>query len=295
MKKMLFLFNPRSGKAKMKSMLFGVIDSFVKAGWEIRVHPTQKANDAYEQIKKDGKKFKMVVSSGGDGTLRESISGLMTVNREHRPQFGYIPTGTVNDFASGIHIPKSVKRAVKKIIDGTPTPMDIGKFNGKYFAYIAAFGAFTEVSYETPQNIKNVLGKAAYFLNGAKSLANIKSHKIKIKWENGEEEGEFILGLITNVNHVAGMATRYHKNTEINDGLFEVVLVKKPKNVAQLPVIVTEMLSAKLSEENFVHFSAQRIELDCEESIKWTLDGEFGGEFEKADIEVINNAIDIVI
>lgn len=295
MKKMLFVFNPRSGKAKMKSMLFSVVDSFVKAGWDIRVHPTQKVNDAYEQIKTDGKRYKLVVSSGGDGTLRESISGLMTVSREHRPKFGYIPTGTVNDFAGGIKIPKSVKRAVNKIINGTPMPIDIGKFNGKYFAYIAAFGAFTEVSYETPQNIKNIFGKAAYFLNGVKSIANIKSYDINVKWDDKEVRGEFILGLVTNVDHVAGMATRYNRDTQINDGLFEVVLVRKPKNPAHLSMIVAEMVSAKLSDENFVHFSASKMSFECEDEIKWTVDGEFGGEIENVEIEVINNAIEIMV
>lgn len=299
MKKMLFVFNPKSGKSKMKNMLFDVVDSFVKEGWDVRVHPTQKQNDAYEQIKNDGKRYQMVVSSGGDGTLRESISGLMTVSKEYRPQFGYIPTGTVNDFACGVHIPKSIKRAVRKITGGTATPIDIGRFNGRYFAYVAAFGAFTEVSYETPQNIKNVLGKAAYFLNGIKSLTHIKAQKMTVKWENeeggGEETGEYILGLVTNVDHVAGMKARFNKNSEINDGLFEVVLVKKPQNIAQLSAIVTELLSSKLKEENFVHFSANKIYLEGENPVKWTLDGEFGGEFDNVEIEVTKHAIEIVI
>lgn len=295
MKKMMFVFNPLSGKAKIKNMLFDVVDKFVKAGWSVRVHPTQKANDAYEQIKTEGKKYDLIVSSGGDGTLRESISGLMTVSDEYRPCFGYIPAGTVNDFASGVHIPRSAMKAVDKIINGNPMTMDVGRFNGKYFTYVAAFGAFTEVSYETSQNVKNIFGKAAYFLNGVKSLTNIKSQKMKVTWDDGEEGGDFILGLVTNVDHVAGMTTKYNHDSEINDGIFEVVLVKKPKTLAHLSVIVTEMLSAKLSEEHFVHFSAKNIKFNCETPVKWTLDGEYGGETEKAEIEVINNAITIVV
>ncbi|MBE7011941.1 MAG: YegS/Rv2252/BmrU family lipid kinase [Ruminococcaceae bacterium] len=295
MGKMLFIFNPKSGKSKMKNRLFDVIDSFVKEGWDVRVHPTQKANDAYEQIKREGKKYELVVSSGGDGTLKESIGGLMTISEEFRPKFGYIPTGTTNDFACGINIPKSISRAVKKIVGGNPTALDVGKFNGKYFVYVAAFGAFTEVSYETPQSIKNVFGKAAYVLNGIKSLANIKAYNMTVKWEGGEEQGEYILGLITNVNHVAGMTTRYNRDSEINDGLFEVVLVKKPKTIAHLSIIGAEMLSAKLNPENFVHFSAKNILIECDDRVKWTLDGEFGGEFDKGNIEVIKGAINIVI
>ena len=295
MKKMLFVFNPKSGKSRVKSALFDIVDSFVKAGWNVRVHPTQAQNDAYEQIKDEGKKYKMVVASGGDGTLREAINGLMTINKEHRPMFGYIPSGTVNDFAGSVGIPKSVKRAVKKILSGKPMNIDIGKCNGDYFSYVAAFGAFTEVSYETSQNIKNVLGKAAYFLMGIKSLANIKAYNMTVKWDEFEENGEFILGLVTNVDHVAGMSTRYNRDAQINDGVFEIVLIRKPKTLPQLSIIIAELMSAKLGNENFLHFSASNIIFESEEKIKWTLDGEYGGETDKVEIEVINNAIEIVI
>ncbi len=295
MKKMMFVFNPKSGKARIKSELFNITDRFVKNGWSVRVHPTQRANDAYDQIKSEGKRYDLVVASGGDGTLRESINGLMTITEEKRPRFGYIPSGTVNDFAHALGIPKSVKKAVGKIIDGTPTKCDIGRGNGTYFTYIAAFGAFTEVSYETPQNFKNLLGKVAYFLTGVKSLANIKAIPMKVKWDEGETEGEFIVGLVTNVDHAAGMKIKFNENTEINDGLFEAILIRKPKSLVDLSLIVTELLSAKLKSEYFVQFASKNMTFEAETPVKWTFDGEFGGENERVEVSVIKNAVEILL
>ncbi len=295
LKKMIFIFNPKSGKARVKSQLFNITDRFVKAGWSVCVHPTQKANDAYDQIKTEGKRYDLVVASGGDGTLRESINGLMTITEEKRPKLGYIPSGTVNDFAHALGIPSSVKKAVDKIIGGTPVKCDIGKGNGNYFTYIAGFGAFTEVSYETSQSVKNILGKVAYFLTGVKSLANIKSIPMKVKWDDGETEGDFIIGLVTNVDHAAGMKIKFNENTEINDGLFEAILIKKPKTVVDLSVIVTELLSAKLKSEYFVQFSSKNMTFEAQEPVKWTFDGEFGGENEKVEVQVIKNAIEILL
>ncbi len=295
MKKMMFIFNPKSGKARIKNELFDITDSFVKDGWSVCVHPTQEANDAYKQIKTEGKRYDLVVASGGDGTLRESINGLMTITEEKRPKFGYIPSGTVNDFAQALGIPRSVKKAVSKIISGTPTKCDIGKGNGNYFTYIAAFGVFTEVSYETPQNFKNVLGKVAYFLMGIKSLANIKAVPMKIKWDGGEAEGEFIVGLVTNVDHAAGMKIKFNENTEINDGLFEAILIRKPKTLVDLSVIVTELLSAKLKSEYFVQFSSRNMTFEAEAPVKWTFDGEFGGENQRVDVNVIKDAVEIIL
>ncbi len=295
LKKMMFIFNPKSGKSKIKNELFYITDCFVKSGWSVLVHPTQAANDAYEQIKTEGKRYDLIVASGGDGTLRESINGLMTITEEKRPKLGYIPSGTVNDFAQALGIPKSVKKAVAKILSGSPTKCDIGQGNGNYFTYVAGFGAFTEVSYETPQNVKNILGKVAYFLMGIKSLTNIKSIPMKIKWDGGEIEDEFILGLITNVDHAAGMKIKFNENTEISDGLFEVILIKKPKSIVDMPAIVKELLSTKLKNEAFVKFSSTNFTFESEIPVKWTFDGEFGGKNEKVDIQVIQNAVEIIL
>lgn len=295
MKKMMFVFNPKSGKARIKSELFNIVDSFVKDGWSVRVHPTQAAHDAYNQIKTDGKRYDMIVASGGDGTLRESINGLMTITEEKRPKFGYIPSGTVNDFACALGIPKSANKAVRKIIEGKPLKCDVGRGNGNYFTYVAGFGAFTEVSYETPQNFKNILGKVAYFLTGIKSLANIKAIPMRVKWNGGEALDEFILGLVTNVDHVAGLKTKYNENSQINDGLFEGILIKKPKSIVDLSAIITELLSAKLKSEFFVRFSSKEMVFESTEAVKWTFDGEFGGENEKVEIQVIRNAIEIMV
>lgn len=295
MNKMMFVFNPKSGKARIKSDLFYITDSFVREGWSVRVHPTQSPRDAYEQIKREGKRYDLIVASGGDGTLRESIEGLMTITEEKRPRFGYIPSGTVNDFASALNIPKSPRKAVRAIIDGKPLKFDVAESNGNYFTYVAAFGAFTEASYETPQNIKNALGRVAYFLTGIKSLANMKSYKMKVRWDGNETEGEYFLGLVTNVDHVGGIKTRYNENSQINDGLFEVILIKTPKSIADISVIVAELMSSKLGDEHFVQFSAGHMVFESEDRIKWTYDGEFAGEKDRLEINVIPRAIEIMI
>ena len=173
MKKMLFVFNPRSGKEQIKGQLMEILDIFTKAGYELRVHVTQKQKDAMEVVARLGKKVDVVVCSGGDGTLNETISGMMKLKK--MPLLGYIPAGSTNDFATSLRIPKRMPLAAWDIVEGTPFAIDTGTFcEDRNFMYIAAFGAFTEVSYLTSQDRKNLLGHQAYMLEGVKSLAGLK-------------------------------------------------------------------------------------------------------------------------
>ncbi len=227
-----------------------------------------------------------VVCCGGDGTLNEVITGLMGMKKDQRPIIGYIPCGSTNDFATGLGIKTSYTEAYKLAVDGNPFPIDIGKFNDSYFSYVAAFGMFTSISYETPQIYKNLLGYQAYVIEGIKQISKMESYNLRISYDDGIIEDEFILGIISNSNTVAGIKNLF-KN-DIQDGLFEVVLIKKPANIANLSTIITALAEKKLDNPMMYHFKSRNFVFESLDNngIKWTLDGEFGGVFTSAEIDV---------
>lgn len=294
-KNLLFVINPHSGKGNIKSKLLDIVDLFVKNGWQVTVHTTQSAKDAYVVVKDRGGMYDMVVASGGDGTLNEVIRGIMSLSRENRPKIGYIPSGTVNDFASNMHIPKNMIKAAEHIVSGSEFKCDIGIFNQKSFVYVAAFGAFTNVSYETPQQTKNALGQLAYLLEGIKQLHALPSFKMKIVCAEEIIEGEFILGMVSNSNRIAGLKTVKAYKAELNDGLFEVLLVRKPKSLAELSELGTRLLMQDLTTDAIRIFRTDKIEFQAEEAVQWTLDGEFGGAVINAEIMVEKEAVALTI
>ena len=207
MKKMLFIYNPNSGMGLLKPKLSDVLDIFVKGGYEVTVYPTQKYHDAYQKTKSYEGEYDLIACSGGDGTLDEVVSGMM--KRKGTTPIGYIPAGTTNDFARSLHISKNMLEAADTVVSGTPFPCDVGKFNGDYFVYIAAFGLFTDVSYETKQSMKNVLGHLAYILEGTKRIFNIPSYQIRVSYDGNVIEDEFIYGMVTNSRSVGGFKECY--------------------------------------------------------------------------------------
>ena len=196
MKKMLFIYNPNSGMGLLKPKLSDVLDIFVKGGYEVTVYPTQKYHDAVRKMGEYEEQYDLVACSGGDGTLDEVVTGMM--KREKKVPIGYIPAGTTNDFASSLHISKNMLEAADTVVNGVPFACDVGVFNQDYFVYIAAFGLFTDVSYETKQSMKNVLGHLAYILEGTKRIFNIPSYRIKVTHDGETIEDEFIYGMVTN-------------------------------------------------------------------------------------------------
>ncbi len=275
-KKMLFIYNPNAGKGLLKPKLADVLDIFVKAGFEVTVYPTQSYKDAYHKIKHMGDDFDLVVCSGGDGTLDEVVTGMM--RRAKRVSIGYIPTGTTNDFASSFHISRDILSAADTAVNGIPFACDIGTFNRDIFVYVAAFGLFTDVSYQTDQNLKNVLGHAAYVLEGAKRLLDIPSYKIKITHDEKEIEDEFMIGMVTNSKSVAGFRNIIGKKVLFDDGEFEVTLIKRPKNPIELQEIIAALLIESFDTNYMYTFKAREITFEAEGEIPWTLDGEFGGD-----------------
>lgn len=298
MKKLLFVYNPRAGKEMLKPRLSDVLDIFVKAGYEVTVHPTQAYRDAYYQIKEyEVGKYDLVACSGGDGTIDEVATGMMKrreMGKDVAP-VGYIPAGTTNDFAKSLHIPRKPLAAADNAVKGVPFPCDIGKFNDSVFVYIAAFGIFTDVSYETDQAVKNVLGHMAYILEGAKRIFNIPSYKIKVEHDGEVIEDEFIFGMVTNSRSVGGFSNMVGKNIVFDDGLFEVTLIKTPKNPIALQEIIAALLIEQVDTKHMYTFKTKKITFDSVEEIPWTLDGEFGGEQDYVEIENVQKAMEIMV
>lgn len=281
-RKLLFILNPLSGKVQIKNHLIEILDLFTKNGYEVTVHPTQCGGDARDVVAARGNEYDLVVCSGGDGTLDEVVTGVMQAGIT--APIGYIPAGSTNDFAVSLHIPKTMKGAAQAIMDGRVYPCDIGRFNGRPFVYIAAFGLFTEVSYETPQGIKNVLGHTAYLLEGVKRLTNIKAYSMHVVGDSIDIEDEFMYGMITNSTSVGGFKNITGKHVKLNDGLFEVTLIKQPKNPVGFQKIISALLESSEKTEDMICFKTSHLEITSRESIAWTTDGEFGGRHSRVEI-----------
>ena len=262
------------------------------------VHPTQAYRVAYYQIKEyEVGKYDLIACSGGDGTIDEVATGMMKrreMGKDVVP-VGYIPAGTTNDFAKSLHIPRKPLAAADNAVKGVPFPCDIGKFNDSVFVYIAAFGIFTDVSYETDQAVKNVLGHMAYILEGAKRIFNIPSYKIKVEHDGEVIEDEFIFGMVTNSRSVGGFSNMVGKNIVFDDGLFEVTLIKTPKNPIALQEIIAALLIEQVDTKHMYTFKTKKITFDSVEEIPWTLDGEFGGEQDYVEIENVQKAMEIMV
>lgn len=292
-KKLFFIFNPTAGKAQIKNRLLEVVDMFTKCGYDVCAHPTQSVGDAHEQARTQASQTDMIVCCGGDGTLNEVVSGLMQV--DERPPLGYIPAGSTNDFARSLAIPRDFAKATAAIVEGEPYPCDIGRFNDDTFAYIAAFGAFTDVAYQTEQTWKNALGHIAYVLEGARRLFDIKSYSLEIE-ANGEiYKDEYIYGMVTNSKSVGGFKNLTGKHVKLDDGLFEAVFIRRPKNPLELNEIITSLVSSDDTTDLIDSFKTAEVKIKCDQALPWTLDGEFGGEPKEVTIVNEKHAIEIVL
>ena len=292
-KRMLFIFNPKAGKGQIKNHLLDIVDIFNKGGYEVIIYSTQCSRDAYEKAKEYHNKVDLIVCSGGDGTLDEVVTGIMEVGSS--VPIGYIPAGSTNDFANSLFMPKSMTEVASNIMEEVLYHCDIGKFNRQSFTYIAAFGLFTDVSYQTDQDLKNILGHVAYLLEGVKRLFEIKSYHMKLETEDICVEDDFIFGMITNSRSVGGFKNLTGKNVDMNDGLFEVTLITRPKNPIELQEIMTGLLTAEDNSDLIYSFKTAKLTLTSEEEVPWTLDGEFGGIHTRVDIENCHEALNLYL
>lgn len=293
MKKLLFILNPHAGKAQIKGRLLQIVDLMVKKGYDVTVYPTQAKRDALKMVQKRAEEFDLIVCSGGDGTLDEAVSGMMLSGK--KVPLGYIPAGSTNDFANSLKIPKDMVKAAEIAVSGQKFACDIGMFNQKPFVYVAAFGMFTAVSYKTRQEWKNILGHAAYLLEGVKSLTEITSYHLRVECAGRVIEDEFIYGMITNSNSVGGFKNMTGKNVLLDDGKFEVTLIKMPKNIVELNAILGSLTNLIDDTELIYSFKSDCITFLSEENVSWTLDGEYGGSLHEVTIKNIKQALEIMV
>lgn len=295
MKKLFFIYNPNAGKGLLKTKLSDVVDIFVKAGYEVTIYPTQSYRDAYKKVVHMDDNYDRIVCAGGDGTLDEVVTGMMKRDKKKRIPIGYIPTGTTNDFANSLHISRDILEATDTTVHGEEFACDVGRFNQDVFVYVAAFGLFTDVSYQTDQKLKNILGHSAYVLEGVKRLLNIPSYHIKVTYGEEVIEDEFMIGMVTNSKSVAGFQNIKGKDVQFDDGEFEVTLIKRPKNPLELQEIVAALLIEKNDTKHMYTFKASEITFESKEEIPWTLDGEFGGQHEVVTILNKKQALQIMV
>lgn len=293
MKQMLFVFNPRSGREQIKGQLVGILDIFTKEGYDIHIHVTQSPLDCMEWVKNHGSDMDLIVCSGGDGTLNETIAGMMDMG--HCPLLGYIPAGSTNDFATSLGLARQMKESAAEIVRGFPYSIDIGKFcNERYFVYIAGFGAFTEVSYLTPQDKKNWLGHNAYMIEGVKSLAGLRPRHMRVEWEDQVLEEDFVFGMVTNTISVGGFKGLVNQSVALDDGVFEVLLIRMPRTPVDLTSIFNYMFLKEEPNEYVYKFKAKSIRMTSETPVDWVLDGEFGGSRTEVTIENLQQKIQIL-
>ena len=294
MKKLLLLINPNAGKNGYRNGLGEVLLNFHRAGFAVTVMFTDGHGDATRIAAEQSGNFDRIVCVGGDGTLGETVSGLMQV--DERPELGYIPMGTTNDCAATLGISHDPVQASHTAAFGRTIPLDVGLFNeDKHFTYVAAFGAFTEVSYQTPQDQKNVLGRLAYFLDGVSRLPNLTHRWTKVEYDGGVLEDDFIFGAVTNARSVAGVIKLHDADVSLSDGLFEVILIRTPESVLQTGAIVADVLANKFDNEYAMLLKSRKVRFTFYDPVPWTLDGEDGGVHKQVVCENIPKAISMIV
>ncbi len=292
--KALMILNPVSGKMALIRHFSEIVKLFQNAGYELDVRCTTGRGSAQKIVSCAAAGNDILICCGGDGTLNDIINGVMECGIDM--PIGYIPCGTTNDFASSVGLSKNVVRAAKDIISGTPKRVDVGKFSDSYFSYVASFGAFTQSSYATPQNMKNILGHFAYVLEGVKEIPYLKPITLTITTETGEvHSGEYVLGAVANSTSIAGIIKLDSNRVDMSDGVFEVLLIKYPKNVMELNNIVISLNTNDFENPSFSFFRAKEIHIEGAPGIQWSLDGECYEAKEKEIIKNYQKAISIIL
>lgn len=289
MKKMLFIMNPFAGVKRANRHLTDILLMFTQAGYEVTTHMTLGRGDAAAVAREKGKDVDLVVCCGGDGTLNETITGLLSAGTD--TPIGYIPAGSTNDFASSLKLPTNILKAAQEIVEGEPVSYDVGRFGDRYFSYVASFGAFTKSSYATPQNIKNALGHTAYVLSGITELSQIRNEHVKMEIDGQVVEGDFLFGAICNSTSVGGILTLDPKQVDMGDGLFEILLVRAPENLGEIHECIQALQSQKYNCAMLTFRSAQKVRIFADPEMPWTLDGEKEDGHETVEVENLHHAI----
>ncbi len=293
MKKLLFIYNMHAGQKKIITNLADIVDIFTKGGYEVTAYPTQESGDATQKTMERAGSFDLVVCSGGDGTLDEVVTGMMKCRK--KVPIGYIPAGSTNDFASSIKIPADMRKAADIAVHGRVVNFDMGAFNSDTFVYVAAFGMFTDVSYGTDQAIKNVFGHLAYLFEGIKHLSDIKPYRIKIEYDGGVIEDNFIYGMVSNSLSVGGIRNFVGTDVLLDDGYFEATFIRPALEVAAYNIDVANSIRTGEKNALILNFKTRSMKITSDEDISWTLDGEYGGSFKEVELSNLRRAVKIVV
>lgn len=296
MKKLLFILNPLSGKAAIKPRVADIIDIFIKEGYDVSVYITQSSGDAERYIIEKGVEFNRIVVGGGDGTLNEAVSGIYALGLgENSPELGFIPAGTTNDFAHSLNIPDDLIKATNVAAKGTPYLCDTGSLNGKTFNYVAAFGTITQVTYTTPQAAKNTFGYFAYLFEAVKAAVEIEKYHLCIEINGKTIEGDFAIGLICNSRFVGGFENNKIQDIEMDDGIFEVILIRDTKNMLEFNKLVNDVIVRNIPNDNIIIEKAKHLKINSDKPVAWNLDGELGGEYEETEIINRHKSLKILV
>ena len=293
MKKMLFVMNPFAGQRKANKFLPEIISLFNRAGYETNVYMTGGSGDATRMVQQKAKEMDLIVCCGGDGTFNETVTGIIQAGAD--VPVGYIPAGSTNDFASSLKIPGNPIQAAQHILEGQPVAYDVGRFGDRYFTYVASFGAFTRTSYATPQSVKNALGHMAYVLEGINELSQIRKVPVKMELENEVVEDEYLFGAISNSTSVGGVLTLSPSQVDLSDGLFEILLIRAPRTLTELPECILALQTQDYSNCGMITFrSASKIKVFANPDMLWTLDGEREDGHEAVQVENLHHAIRLI-
>ena len=293
--RVLLMVNPMAGRQKIRNELLYVVDTLTKAGYETIIYTTQGKDATRDLLAEKDSQFDRVICCGGDGTFNEILSATMHWNK--RPILGYIPAGTTNDFAAGLKLPSDIREAAVNIVRGTPHTVDAGLFNTSYFSYVASFGAFTETSYSTPQNFKNALGHLAYILEGIKEIPAFTSYTVCVEADGQIYKDSYIFGAVSNARSVGGILKISDSLVDLNDGVFEVMMIKMPKTLMDLSAIVTSLTSLnplKYDPSMFLFLQTKELKITFEQEIVGSLDGDRVRGGKEARIACIKDAFKIL-
>ena len=292
MKKMLFIMNPFAGQKKANRYLPEILLLFTQAGYEIITFMTTGTGSAAQMAERRSRDVDLVVCCGGDGTLNETITGILRAGAT--TPIGYIPTGSTNDFASSLKLSSNVMQAARDIIEGQPVPYDVGKFGNRYFSYVASFGAFTKSSYATPQSVKNALGHTAYVLEGINELSQLRKLHVRMEIDGQVVEDDYLFGAISNSTSVGGILTLDPNQVDMGDGLFEVLLVRAPRTLMEIPECIQAVQTGRYNCGMITFRSARSIRVTADPNMPWTLDGEKDDGRAEVLVENIHQAIRLI-
>lgn len=272
LKKMLFVLNPFAGTRKANKVLAEILSVFNRAGYAVQTYITDGPGDAVTAVEAFGPGMDMIVCCGGDGTMNETVTGLLRAKLE--TPIGYIPAGSTNDFANSMGLSADPVAAAVQIVGGRETPLDVGQFADRYFSYVASFGAFTKASYNTPQNIKNALGHTAYLLEGIYELSQIRKTHVRLELDGEVLEDDYLFGAICNSTSVGGILTLDPNQVDMADGMFEVLLVRAPRDLSEIAECILAVQKQKYNCRMLTFRSAKVVTVCTDADMFWTLDGE---------------------